>query len=613
MSACKKWNCCNTNCKKSGSCCCNGGGGGGGSGSTGPAGMTGPTGPPGSNTNTGATGNTGPTGPCCTGPTGPPGSNTNTGATGSTGSIGPTGYTGPTGPPGSDSDTGATGSIGPTGPCCTGPTGDTGPQGIPGSDSETGATGSTGSTGPTGPTGDTGPTGNTGPTGPTGPCCTGPIGPTGDTGPTGYTGYTGPPGSDSDTGATGNTGPIGPTGYTGPTGPPGSDSETGATGNTGPTGSPFDPSGNLDMSCNNIVDVSNILFCNTNALLGIHRDISQTGYPGFALTDLVNYPVISCSGEIDMSCNSILDLSRVYFCGGPITTGRNWIGHGSSFDISCVETMKMTVPDTSAVEIVIGSSNEMIIDASHVALRVSAYHSPSINFGIDGSANTGICGHGGGNTGNVSLVCGGLLIGNFWDGNGTTSLGWSEGLNIGEASTSAPLAITRLTSAGTNNWEDGHLGNSTELVFTPSDFTSFSPANIDISSSQPDPRTPSSKWYGILSSDGIIVAQKVVPKGFQIESLRDTITIFTPVVSITGCICYVSGQAVDLFSATVLTELLSTAMFNTNQTTILNGTMLPSGVFIGDGHNIVTIFLDANVPLTTANSVSGAIITMSRM
>ena len=165
-------------------------------------------------------------------------------------------------------------------------------------------------------------------------CLPGPIGATGPIGTIGPTGYTGT---------------IGPTGYTGPTGTAGPTGYTGYTGPTGMTGPPLDISGGLDLSCNDIRDVSNILFCNTDALLGTHRDISQTGYPGFAPTDLTNYPVISCSGELDMSCNSILDVSRVYFCGGPITTGRNWIGHGSSFDISCVETLKMTVPDRKSV------------------------------------------------------------------------------------------------------------------------------------------------------------------------------------------------------------------------------------------------------------------------
>ena len=119
-----------------------------------------------------------------------------------------------------------------------------------------------------------------------------------------------------------------------------------------------------------------------------------------------------------------------------------------------------------------------------------------------------------------------------------------------------------------------------------------------------------SKWYGILSSDGIIVAQKVVPKGFQIIKDKDTIKIFTPAASITGCTCYVSGQAVDIPATggggiSDLKELLSSPIFATNLATTLSGAMLPSGVFIGDGHNIVTIFLNTNVPLTTANSVSG--------
>jgi hypothetical protein len=63
------------------------------------------------------------------------------------------------------------------------------------------------------------------------------------------------PGPTGPQGPTGS-GTIGPRGVTGPTGPP-----NGPTGPTGPSGNPFDSSGNLDISCNLIVDVSGIYFC----------------------------------------------------------------------------------------------------------------------------------------------------------------------------------------------------------------------------------------------------------------------------------------------------------------------------------------------------------------
>ena len=165
----------------------------------------------------------------------------------------------------------------------------------------------------------------------------------------------------------------GPQGPIGPIGPPG-----------------LDASGNLDMSCNNILDVSNIYFCNTDALLGIRRDFSAPGYPGFNPLDIANHPVISVSGDLDLSCNYILDVSRIYFCGGPVTTGRNWIGHGTSFDISCNETLRMTVPAQESAVIQVGGTTELAIDASHVSISGGSVDTPALNFGLAGDYNTGM-------------------------------------------------------------------------------------------------------------------------------------------------------------------------------------------------------------------------------
>ena len=76
----------------------------------------------------------------------------------------------------------------------------------------------------------------------------------------------------------GQQGPIGPIGPIGPAGP-----------------TPMDPSGNLDLSCNNLLDVSGIYFCNSTS-------ITTFG------------DCITISGCLDMSCNSIVDVSQVDFC-----------------------------------------------------------------------------------------------------------------------------------------------------------------------------------------------------------------------------------------------------------------------------------------------------------
>ena len=330
---------------------------------TGYTGVTGPKGDPGTAVGTGATGPTGYTG--VTGPKGDPGSATFTGATGYTGPTGPTGAgsdgaTGATGPTGAGSD-GATGATGPTGAGSDGATGATGPTGagIDGATGSTGSTGSTGATGPTGPagggTGATGPTGpaggGTGATGPTGPAgggtgATGPTGPagggTGATGPTGPagggTGATGPTGpAGGGTGATGPTGPAGGgTGATGPTGPAGGGTGAtgptgpagGGTGATGPTGSPFDASGNLDLSCNNIIDVSGIYFCDGTFIgEGSSFDISTNQVFKIKVTDSSNAFVIDQSGNVGIDTADpqyILDVQNPSF--GEIVRLRNSLG-----------------------------------------------------------------------------------------------------------------------------------------------------------------------------------------------------------------------------------------------------------------------------------------------
>ena len=92
----------------------------------------------------------------------------------------------------------------------------------------------------------------------------------------GFTGDTGP------TGAQGFTGDTGPTGAAmalqGPTGSMGLTGYTGATGSMGPTGPPLDIAAGLDLSCNSITDVSFILFCPSGGGIDMAAcDISGVG------------------------------------------------------------------------------------------------------------------------------------------------------------------------------------------------------------------------------------------------------------------------------------------------------------------------------------------------
>ena len=195
--------------------------------------------------------------------------------------------------------------------CCevgaSGPRGIAGPTGYPGSAVNTGATG------PTGPPG-----GPIGPQGPTGPPGVGIIGPTGLDGATGAAGDTGPPGT-SNTGSIGPTGPVGLQGATGLQGPTGADGATGLQGPTGdagadgPTGSSIlDISGNLDMSCNSIVDVSSISFCDGTYIgPGSSFDISTNQVFKIKVTDASNAFVVDQSGNILLRTDTSLDATSI--------------------------------------------------------------------------------------------------------------------------------------------------------------------------------------------------------------------------------------------------------------------------------------------------------------
>ena len=117
-------------------------------------------------------------------------------------------------------------------------------------------------------------------------CCCGPEGPQG---PTGNDGPTGPQGTKGNKGETG--GPQGPAGVTGPTGP-----------------NILDASGNLDMSCNNIIDVSSIHFCDGTYIgPGNSFDISTNEVFKIKVRDSSGAFVIDQSGNILIRRSTSLD------------------------------------------------------------------------------------------------------------------------------------------------------------------------------------------------------------------------------------------------------------------------------------------------------------------
>ena len=109
--------------------------------------------------------------------------------------------------------------------------------------------------------------------------------------------------------------------------------------------------------------------------------------------------------------------------------------------------------------------------------------------------------------------------------------------------TSNVIGIKRISAlAGNPNWEDGYIGNSTELIFGPSD---FSPDNLNVtacsqfSTSLP----PLGGWVGLVTdAAGGIFLTKVIPKGFEINT-SSTVTVYTPDQSALNCDLILFGQA----------------------------------------------------------------------
>ena len=140
-------------------------------------------------------------------------------------------------------------------------------------------------------------------------------------------------------------------------------------------------------------------------------------------------------------------------------------------------------------------------------------------------------------TGNQGVGIYSAAIGNF-----------IQGLNVGTTAGRVG-GIRRLSDNVDDSWEDGHLGNSAELIFTPADFKTIGPPGNPfngVNSSQEDPGARNSRFYGTITihPSTILVAQKIIPKGFLIFARGpspDRITIQTPAASITGSTCYVSA------------------------------------------------------------------------
>ena len=83
------------------------------------------------------------------------------------------------------------------------------------------------------------------------------------------------------------------------------------------------------------------------------------------------------------------------------------------------------------------ATNQILFSSGSKALPVIACLDPS-------ASSTGIYWHSGGDYSGLGISSNGDHIAHFWEGTGATSIGFVPGINIGEASGSAPLAINRV-------------------------------------------------------------------------------------------------------------------------------------------------------------------------
>jgi len=296
-----------------------------------------------------------------------------------------------------------------------------------------------------------------------------------------------------------------------------------------------------------------------------------------------NYIQLS-DGSDDLAFNS-----KIYVTDNNVINGHS-SGSGTATQVAFFDGASSIV-STPAATVGTGGANEQIL-LGNGSESVCA-------LGFQNSTNTGIYRVA---DDQIGVAVNGALTANVAAG----------GLTIGEVGRVGG-SLKRLSAIYANSWEDGHLGNSTQLVFTPSDFYNGSQTSSQapsVESSQPNPAARNSKWYGVVDANGIICAQKIIPKGFAIDEESAIIVYTGGGVNIRNTTVYVSGQRVSQGAIALTTlNILSVDDYTTNALVQANG----RGTITGDGMTMVTIYFEAGVALTTTNSVSGALITMKRV
>ena len=302
-----------------------------------------------------------------------------------------------------------------------------------------------------------------------------------------------------------------------------------------------------------------------------------------------------CAGNEKATINDTTNVSVV--AGSVGTPALNFIGDTNT---------GIYRPGADQVGISAAGTLEAAVSASHLSVDGGSVGTPGVNFGITGTdTDTGIFRI---NANQVGVSAGGAQQLAVLNANSLNNI---KGINIGTALNIG--GIRRLSATVNNSWEDGFMGSSSAIVFTPTDFvcgasTAAAGRYQHVESSQGNPGARGSRWYGSSIVNGELCAQKIIPKGFGIIRGESQVRVFTPAGAINNCTLYVSAQAANIGGSTILTPLASTSTYSTN-----SGVTTGPGAAIGDGLNMVTIWIDCGITLDETNSISGAIITMQRV
>jgi len=205
-----------------------------------------------------------------------------------------------------------------------------------------------------------------------------------------------------------------------------------------------------------------------------------------------------------------------------------------------------------------------------------------------------------------------------------------KGLNVG--TTTNIGGIQRLCNDSANSWQDGHMGNSTQLVFTPSDFMIANPTHgtprapqgaltsafINLVGNAVNWVQTSGARYGepticTANAADCLVATKLIPKGFLIKP-EFQISIFgitnTPGFEISVAYRRIENITPPAIPGNVFVD----AAYTLNTAVPLTNLGGPGGTdVVGDGTGFLILYIQPPQQLvSTDGGIRGAIIQMSR-